>query len=68
MRVLLLALVAVAGLIGAIVFGLHGLTSGSSGELDRILALGCVFGVAASALGIKLDDGIPHADPGRPHA
>jgi hypothetical protein len=46
-----------AGIVGTIVMGLRGLTAGSAGELDRILALGFLFIAAASLLGIRIDDG-----------
>jgi len=55
----MLFIVAAAGIIGAIVLGLIGLTEGASGgEPYRILALACLFATAASVLGTWLDDGV----------
>lgn len=54
----MLFIVAAAGIIGAILLGVVGLSEGSAGEPYRILALACLFGAAASLLGARLDDGI----------
>jgi hypothetical protein len=53
----MLLIVTLAGMLGSVVLGLRGLAAGSAGELDRILALGCLFAAAAGFLGAWLDDG-----------
>ena len=53
----MLLIVTAAGILGSIVLGIRGLAAGSSGELDRILAIGCFLAAVAGALGSWIDDG-----------
>lgn len=53
----MLLIVTAAGILGSVILGLRGLAAGSAGELDRILAIACVFFAAAGVLGTWIDDG-----------
>lgn len=54
----MLFIISAMGLIGGLVIGLDGLMLGSTGQLERIVAIAC-FAVAAGALvGLLADDGL----------